>query len=102
MAPTVTDNREQSRFEIHVGDRLAGFADYRLREDHITFTHTEVHDDHEGEGLGSTLARAALDAAAEAGLAVHPACPFMADYIRRHPDDYLALVPERVRERYGL
>ena len=102
MAATVTDNREKSRFEIRVDGRLAGFAEYRLRQYRVTFTHTEVDDDHEGEGLGSTLARAALDAAAEAGLAVHPACPFMAEYIRRHPDDYLSLVPEGVRERYGL
>jgi hypothetical protein len=32
---------------------------------------------------------------------VLPQCPFIAGYIRRHPE-YLDLVPEGARERYGL
>lgn len=99
---TVTDHREQSRFEIHVDGKLAGFADYRRREDTVVFTHTEVDDAYEGEGVGSQLARAALDSARDAGLAVDPACPFIAEYIKRHPEDYLDLVPERRRAAHGL
>jgi len=102
MAPVVSDNPEQSRYEIHVDDALAGFAEYRRRGDHITFTHTEVDDAFEGQGVGSTLARAVLDASREAGLDVFPACPFIAEYIRRHPDDYLDLVPEARRAAYDL
>ena len=77
-------------------------ADYRRRDDHITFTHTEIDDGHEGEGLGSFLSRSVLDTAGEAGLAVHPACPFVARYIKRHPRPYLDLVPEQLREKYGV
>ena len=102
MTPVVNDNREQSRFEMRVGDALAGIAEYTLHGDHITFTHTEVDDAFEGEGLGSTLSRHVLDAAREAGLAVYPACPFVARYIKRHPHDYLDLVPEEKRATYGL
>ncbi len=98
----VTDRREQSRFEIRVDGEVAGFAAYRLHDDHITFTHTEVDDAFEGQGVGSRLARAALDAARDAGLGVYPACPFIAAWIRRHPDPYLALVPEQRRESFGL
>ena len=43
-----------------------------------------------------------LDAARDAGLDVYPSCPFIAEYIKRHPDRYLDLVPEQVREKYGL
>ncbi len=99
---TVTDHREQSRFEIHVDGELAGFADYRRREDLVVFTHVEVDDALEGEGIGSQLARAALDSARDAGLGVDPACPFMAEYIKRHADDYLDLVPEGRRAAHGL
>ena len=48
------------------------------------------------------LSRHVLDAAREAGLAVYPACPFVARYIKRHPHDYLDLVPEEKRSTYGL
>jgi predicted GNAT family acetyltransferase len=33
---------------------------------------------------------------------VLPHCPFMAAYIREHPDDYLSLVPEDRRGQFGL
>jgi hypothetical protein len=101
MAPVVTDNIDQSRFEVRVDGALAGFSEYKLHGDHITFTHTEVDDAYEGEGLGSVLSRHVLDAARDAGLAVYPACPFIARYIKRHPH-YRDLVPEHLRSKYGV
>ena len=102
MSVDVTDKPEKSRFEIRVDDQVAGFAEYRRRDDRITFTHTVVDDAYEGQGLGSQLASAVLDRARDAGLAVYPACPFIAEYIQRHPDGYVDLVPEQVRGKYGL
>ncbi len=102
MTATVRDNPDRQRYEAWLGDELAGFSQYRLREGRITFTHTEVDDAYEGEGIGSQLASAVLDAARDAGLDVYPSCPFIADHIKRHPDRYLDLVPEQVREKYGL
>ncbi len=32
---------------------VAGFAEYRMTEDRYVFTHTEVEDGHEGEGLAA-------------------------------------------------
>ena len=78
MSTAVTDHPEESRFEIRVDDQLAGFAEYRRREGRITFTHTEVDDAFEGQGIGSQLADAVLGEARAAGLAVYPACPFIA------------------------
>jgi predicted GNAT family acetyltransferase len=98
----VTDNTAESRYELHLDGEVVGIAEYRRHDDHITFTHTEVDDGHEGEGLGSFLSRAVLDAARDAGLAVHPACPFVARYVKRHPHPYLDLVPEQLREKYGV
>jgi len=67
----------------------------------IVFTHTEIDDAFEGQGLGSTLVRAALDAARTRGLAVRPDCPFVRGYVARH-SEYLNLVPEELRPRLGL
>ena len=102
MAPDVTDNTSASRFEIKVDDSVTGFVDYKLHDDHITFSHAEVDDAYEGEGLGSLLSRHVLDAARDAGLAVYPACPFIARYIKRHRHQYLDLVPEHLRSKYGV
>ena len=99
--PTVVDAPERSRFEITADGTPAGFAAYRLRDGLITFTHTEIDDAFEGRGLGGRLVRAALDAARDRGLAVHPACPFVWSWIAKHPD-YRDLVPESDRPRYDL
>ena len=40
----------------------------------------------EGHGVGSKLVRGALDAARDQGLRVVPQCPFVAAYIKRHPE----------------
>jgi predicted GNAT family acetyltransferase len=42
--------------------------------------------------LGGRLARAALDHARAKGLVVEPYCPFIADFIERHLDEYRDLV----------
>ena len=74
MSFTVTDNPEESRYELRDGDTLVGFAAYRLRRGTIVFTHTEVADEYEGQGAGSQLAREALDdSPGAAGSASSPA-----------------------------
>ena len=40
----------------------------------------------EGQGLGARLARFALDDARERGLRVVPLCPFIAAFVKRHPE----------------
>jgi uncharacterized protein len=97
----VTDRPERHRFEITAEGQPAGFADYQLHGDSITFTHTEIDEAYEGKGLGSVLVRHALDSARERGLAVLPLCPFVRSWIARHPD-YLPLVPESARVTYEL
>ena len=84
---TVRDNPGESRFEAHVDGRLAGFSAYELSDDVITFTHTEVDDAFEGQGVGSVLVRRELDAVRDTGgLRVRPRCPFVRAWIDKHPD----------------
>ncbi len=85
MSENVIDNPQASRYEIHVDGRLAGFVEYRNRPGRIVFTHTEVDAEYEGKGVGSALARGALDDVRARGLAVVPGCPFIKGWISRHP-----------------
>jgi hypothetical protein len=48
--------------------------------------HTEVPKELEGRGIGSTLVRGALELAKGQGLTIKARCPFVATYIRKHPD----------------
>jgi len=83
----VTDNPDHSRFEAYVDGVLAGFSAYETASDLIMFTHTEVDDAFEGHGVGSALARGALDAVrADGTRKVLPRCPFIRAWIERHPD----------------
>jgi uncharacterized protein len=90
----ISDNRDRSRYEIRLDGALAGFAEYERDTGRIVFTHTEIDPAFEGQGVGSTLARAVLDEARAAGLAVVPRCPFIRAYIDRHAE-YQDLVDGR-------
>jgi hypothetical protein len=82
------------RYEARDGETLAGLAAYLLtHNDLIVFTHTEVESGYEGHGVGSQLARAALDDARTRGLGVVPLCRFIKGWIERH-SDYADLVHE--------
>jgi predicted GNAT family acetyltransferase len=84
---TVRDNAGKSRFEaVDDSGAVAGFATYRRRGDTVVFLHTEVDDAYEGQGVGSTLAKAALDAARHEQRRVDPQCPFIKSYIDRHTE----------------
>jgi predicted GNAT family acetyltransferase len=100
-APVVTDRPERGRFEITIGDALAGFADYHRVGGALDFTHTEIDDAYEGQGLGSVLIRTALNTVRERGSEVLPHCPFVKRFIQRH-DEYVDLVPTTRRREFGL
>ena len=83
----VRDNPAESRFEAYVDGQLAGFSAYELSDGVITFTHTEVDDAFEGQGVGSSLVRQELDLVrADGELRVRPLCPFVKAWIDHHAD----------------
>jgi predicted GNAT family acetyltransferase len=86
MNSTLTDNPSELRYELHVDGELAGQIRYRRRPDAIVLVHTDVEPRFEGHGLGSRLVQGALDDLRARGLAVVPLCPFVAEFIRHHPD----------------
>jgi hypothetical protein len=83
---TVRDNAAELRYEVLEEGRVLGEILYRRRGDRVVLLHTEVLPSAEGSGLGSRLVAGALDNIRARGLRVVPLCPFVAAYIRRHPE----------------
>lgn len=84
---TVQENAGRSRYDASTdAGVVAGFAEYQDRDGVRVFTHTEVDDAFEGQGVGSSLARGALDDARERDLKVKPECPFIRGWIEKHPE----------------
>ncbi|WP_263730415.1 GNAT family N-acetyltransferase [Cellulomonas sp. SG140] len=80
----VRDAATEQRYEARQGATVVGVLLYELDGDVVTFTHTEVDPQAEGMGVGSALARRALDDARASGRRVVPACPFVKAWIGRH------------------
>jgi predicted GNAT family acetyltransferase len=81
----VRDNTAESRFELDVDGHTA-IAYYQLSPGAITFTHTEVPPALAGQGVGSRLAKGALELARAQKLKVVAKCPFVAAYMGKHPE----------------
>ncbi len=81
----VIHNSKENRFEIRIEDEVC-VLEYQLQGQTIFFTHTEVPQALEGQGLAGRLAKTGLDYARQNSLRVVPACEFMHVYIKRHPE----------------
>jgi len=94
----VTDVPERERFEAHdEADALAGVLTYQLTGSIIAYTHTKVDPQFEGRGVGSALARAAMDDARVQGRTVVPICPFLSGWLEKHPE-YEPIVARSTRK----
>ena len=82
--PVVVDNREASRFELAVDGQTAVLA-YERTPASLVLVHTEVPPSLRGHHLGDRLAQAALDAGHAEGLQIVAVCPFVKEYMRKHP-----------------
>jgi len=97
----VRDNPDLSRYEILVGDTVAGFTEYAMHGKQIDLIHTEVETKFEGRGLASALIGELLDDIRRRGLQAMPYCPFVRKFVAKH-DEYLDLVPTEHRAKFGL
>ncbi|MEU7774716.1 GNAT family N-acetyltransferase [Micromonospora taraxaci] len=98
MQFTVTDAPERERFEARdETGAVAGFVTYQLTGSIIAYAHTEVEPAFEGRGVGSTLARAVMDDARAKRRTVVPICPFLADWLVKHPE-YESIVVRSTRK----
>lgn len=98
-ATAIADQPERHRYEMRVGDNLVGFAAYFDRDDGVrVLPHVEIDPAFEGRGLGGVLTQYALDDCRAQGWLIVASCPFVAAWIRGHPD-YAELVAPRADHR---
>ena len=98
----LADHPEINRFELRAGDdQVAAYSEYNVLKGALLFTHTEVLPEYEGRGLGSKLAAFALDEARRRGVHVIPVCPFIAAFLRKHPE-YHDLVTAESRRAFHV
>jgi len=86
MSNSIDFNAAEQRYEIHVDGILAGFSKVREDDEIATFTHTEVFDRFEGQGLASELVNGALDDVRVRGKKVVATCVYVARFVDKHPD----------------
>lgn len=85
MEVKIKENTEKKRFEAEVENRIA-LIEYIRAEDKMYLTHTEVPTELEGKGIASSMARQVLQRIKDENLKLVPLCPFIASYIKRHPE----------------
>ena len=81
----VTNNEKQQQFEISMDGELA-VLQYRFYKNDIALMHTEVPEKLSGKGLASALAKYALEWAKNNNKKVMVYCPFVASYLKKHPE----------------
>jgi predicted GNAT family acetyltransferase len=81
----VRHNEAEQRFELDVNGMTA-VAEYQRDGNILTFTHTEVPIEFREHGIGKKLARGALEMVQAAGDKVIPQCPFIAHFMKTHPE----------------
>lgn len=82
---TVVRNDEDRRYEIHVGDVLAGFTVFRVdSRGRYLYPHTEVDPAFRGRGLAQRVVADAMADSARRGETVVPHCPVVAKYLHEN------------------
>ncbi|HLK42168.1 MAG TPA: GNAT family N-acetyltransferase [Thermoleophilia bacterium] len=83
----VVEDVGHKQFEGRIGGTLVGFITYRLVDGTRVLLHTEVLPEAEGKGVGSHLVRGAFELVRGRGEKVRIVCPFISDYLERHPEE---------------
>ena len=87
MKLDVRRNEGDRRYELVSEEgELIGLIDYRVTDSVIDLFHAETNPAHGGKGYGSQLVAGALDDIRSQGLTVKAGCPFVADYLAKHPE----------------
>ena len=82
---TLIDNQEKNQYEFHIEGHIAKI-EYKLKGERIYLIHTEVPKAIGGRGIGSMLVKRVLEDIQDRGLNLVPLCPFVAAYLKEHPE----------------
>jgi uncharacterized protein len=94
--PIVEHDRAAHQFQARL-DGMQAVLEYRRAPGKIVFVHAEVPAPFRHRGIADALSHAGLEYARTEHLAVTARCPFVASYIRRHPE-YQALTEPGVSD----
>ncbi len=83
----VAHDEARHQFEIDLDGKKA-LIRYKKdgEEDALNLFHTEVPKEFEGKGVGAQLVKQTLEQIKAKGKKIVPSCPFVATYIKRHPE----------------
>ena len=85
MEYELIDNKEAKQYELSV-EGPKPRIEYILARNNIYLTHTEVPKSLQGQGIASKMVSMALKDIRSRNLTLIPMCPFVAMYIKRHPE----------------
>ncbi|GAA4308326.1 GNAT family N-acetyltransferase [Nibribacter koreensis] len=85
MDLTITNNEATHRFETEVEGHTA-HIEYKLKPGVMTVLHTIVPKELEGRGIAGAMTKHVLDYIAKENLKLVPLCPYMAAYLKKHPE----------------
>jgi predicted GNAT family acetyltransferase len=83
--PTIEHQPEEQRFVARV-DGHECVLEYRLVPGALDLVHTYTPSAVRGRGIAGKLVRFAFDHVTREGLQVVPTCPYVGDYLARHPE----------------
>ncbi|MQY29996.1 GNAT family N-acetyltransferase [Nocardia aurantia] len=88
MTTRLEHNAAATRYEIHIDDTLAGYADYSERTVGDTtvrdFQHTLTFPEFRGRGVAAELIEFALRDARDNGFGIIPTCWYVEKFIAEH------------------
>ncbi len=97
----IENNTEKSQYEAKQNGKVIAFAEYRKVGQSLMFTHTEVSEELEGQGIGTQLIRFALEDTRNKSMTAIPMCPFVKVFIQRHKE-FVDIVHPAHRQVFGM
>ncbi len=83
----VKDLGGKKRFQLGEAEETPFIEFIQNNQNIIFLTHTEVPRALEGNGLGSMIVSKTLEHIRNQGSKMAPLCPFVAAYLKKHPED---------------
>jgi len=95
----VRDNTAENRYEL-TRDGVLAYSGYVRSGKVVDIQHTRVPKEAEGKGMATALIRGSLDMIRAKGEKLIPTCPFVAAYLRRHPEQQDLLADPQYLEKH--
>ena len=83
---TVRDNTDAHTYDAAVDGKVVGTIVYELEGRRTVFMHTIVEPEYRRRGIGTALARDALDDVRAKGMTLTSYCGFVSGFIDAHPE----------------